>query len=302
MRQRRQECPTQAFDDDQVADASKPRQDRPKPEPKEKQQNANSVKEEKPADQQQAEQQNGDEQKKTGDKGSGGDGEEQRVTALATRGTRATAKAVRVGRTARIPKAESGRSDSGSEKPANDPRSFPKGGRDKGGDGSESKSQDGSKDSKGKNGDEKSPEQKSRDQKREQNGSESSQDAKPANDKGENQPGKPAAEKPQPGSQSESLARRGRINQTGKEINQTGRIETGKSRTERRRSESGSIPRSRSGDGSNPDLKQQGQPQSPESRLQRCQELKSCAGDKEANANPPRRQSPWQECRRQETG
>jgi collagen type III alpha len=240
---------------DEDPDATKPGQDRPKPQPKEKQQNANSVQAEKPADQQPAEQQNPDQQNKTGDKGSGGDGE-SKGSGAGDKGDKGTGEGGQSGQNGQSQKPNP-------DDPSSDPKAlqtmhdhFQKEG-DKGGNGSESKPQDGNKDSKGKNGDDKSGEQK-----REQTGSQSPQDGKSPNDKPENQPGQPGA-KPQPGSQSnpQSNSPDGQNQPDGK--NQDGKKPDGKE------------------GGSSRDLNQ---PRQPQSQIPAGGEKNS--KDKDANVNP----------------
>jgi collagen type III alpha len=263
-------------DDEQAPDAPKPRQDGPKPQPKDKPQNANSAKEQKPAEQEQAEQQNADQQNKNGDKGSGGEGE-SKGSGGGEKGDKGNAENGQAGQSGQSQKPNP-------DDPSSDPKAlqtmhdhFQKEG-DKGGNGSESKPQDGNKDSKGKNGDDKSGEQK-----REQSGSQSPQDGNSANDKRENQPGQPGA-KPQPGSQSnpQSNSSDGQNQPDGKN-NKDGQNQDGK-KPDGKEGQNPDQSANRRGAGSNRDLNQERQPQS---QIPAGGDKNPKGGsDKDANANP----------------
>jgi collagen type III alpha len=240
-------------EEDQLADATKPGQERSKPQPKEGQQNASSAKEEKPPEQQPADQQNPDQQNKTGDKGSGGDGD-SKGSGGGDKGDKGNAENGQGGQNGQSQKPNP-------DDPSSDPKAlqtmhdhFQKEG-DKGGNGSESKSQDGDKDSKGKNGDDKSGEQK-----REQKGSQPPQDGKSPNDKRENQPGQPG-NKPQPGSQSNPQSNSPDGQNQPNEKNKDGQNQDGK-KPDGKEGQNPDQSANRSGAGSNRDLNQERQPQS----------------------------------------
>jgi collagen type III alpha len=180
-------------DDEQVDDASKPRQDRPKPQPKDKQNAAHSQQQDKPAEQmqQEREQKKGDDPKSKDEQGSGGEGDSKDGS-----GQKGTGDQGKTG--------DQGGGDKGQSEKLNpddakdDPKVFDKLNDamqkegEQGGDGSKSKPD-------GEKGSKQGAENKKDENKSNQAGSESKPNAQSAKENRDKQPGA----KPQPGSPSE---------------------------------------------------------------------------------------------------
>ncbi len=233
----------QNSEDDKLADTTKTRQDRSKPQPKEKQ-TANSHKEEQsPEKMQQAEQENGDDPKSKGGQGSGGEGkgagDGDKESGDKGNGDKGG------GDKGSGDKGENGQSQKlNPDDPASDSKVLQKlhdefqHDAEKSGDGSQSKPQDGAKDAKPSGAENKKESDKSQG-----GGSESKPDDQSAKEKGDNKGGQPGA-KPQAGTKSDSKDGK---NNDGK--NQDGKNPDGKPRRE----EPAGKADGKNPDGQNPD-------------------------------------------------